>query len=198
MFNLTNKTNNKTNDKTNDKLNFVGRELKIMKDGQEITIDNFDQFITVLFKTLDIDENRMNQLKKEINDKFNNPNKYEIFLNDNIRVALKGLIESDSEINALKKEFDGFFKNIEKEWNEMTENLGKLQALILLKQIRESDCSEFTKKLVDALNKKIENVNQILEQNLEVESDIRVDESIKRKYLKYKNKYLNLQKNYNI
>jgi hypothetical protein len=192
--NTTNTTNTPDVNKTDTPLTFA-RELEIRNtDGTTTNINNFDEFITLLFKTLDIDKSKMGDLKNEINLKFNHSNKYEIFLNPNIRNALQGLIESDSEINNLEKDFSEFFDKIEKEWNEMTVNLGKLQALILLKQIREGDCKDFTKKLVDALNKKITTVNEILEENLNAENDTRSTESARRKYLKYKNKYLNLQK----
>jgi hypothetical protein len=168
--------------------------LTIRTSNGDININSFDEFITLLFKTLDINEAKMTDLKNEINRKFNHSNKYEIFLNPKIRSALQGLIDSDNEINNLKTDFKDFFSKIETEWADMTENLGKLQALVLLKQIREGNCKEFTTKLVDALNKKIKNVNEILEENLDEVNNNRADVSARRKYLKYKNKYLNLQK----
>ena len=76
----------------------------------------------------------------------------------------------------------------------MTTNLGKLQTFILLKQVKPNDCSKFIKKLGDALNNKINFVNEILEQNIMNETAEIVNKSNKNKYIKYKNKYLNLKK----
>ena len=166
--------------------------IELDKDGQKNSIKSFDEYMLTIFDALGI--NNFDLLKSEIDEKFNDTNRFQIISNPNIQVALQGLIKSDSEIKMLKNLYSSFFSKIEKEWDEMTTNLGKLQTYILLKQIKPNDCSDFIKKLGDALNDKINSVNEILEQNIMSETAEIVNNSNNKKYIKYKNKYLNLKK----
>jgi len=173
------------------KLEFLNN-IKLDKDDQKKVIKSFDDYMLTIFDALGI--NNFELLKSEIDQKFNDANRFQIISNPNIQAALQGLVKSDSEIKMLKNLYSSFFTKIEKEWNEMTTNLGKLQTFILLKQVKPNDCSKFIKKLGDALNNKINFVNEILEQNIMNETAEIVNKSNKNKYIKYKNKYLNLKK----
>jgi len=173
------------------KLQFLNN-IELDNNGEQKVIKSFDDFMLYIFDALGI--NNFELLKSEIDQKFNDANRYEIISNPNIQAALQGLVKSDSEIKMLKNLYSSFFSKIEKEWDEMTTNLGKLQTFILLKQVKPNDCSEFIKKLGDALNNKINFVNEILEQNIMSETAEIVNNNNNKKYIKYKNKYINLKK----
>ena len=174
----------------NKELEFLD-QIEVSNGLNKTIIKSFDNYMDSIYSSLGIKES--DELKSEINKKFNDSNKYQIITNPNILARLKGLINFDLEINAIKKNNNSFFEGIEYEWNQMLTNLGKLQTFILLKQIKKNDCDQFIIKLEDALTNKINMVNTIIEENILSETDSIINQNNRNKYLKYKKKYLSLQ-----
>ena len=152
-------------------------------------IDTFDKYIDTVFTALDISPDNQTELKKEIL-KFNDKAKFKLISNKDINKALQELISADDNIKKIKNDYD-FFKDIEIEWKDMTTNLANLQTLILLENIKKQKCSKFIDILKDVLTSKINSVNSILETNIKTKN---TEFSVAKKYLKYKNKYINLKK----
>jgi hypothetical protein len=152
-------------------------------------ISTFDEYIDAIFMALDISTKDQEKLKKEIL-KYNDKDKNKIISNDTINVALVELINADNEINKIKKKYE-FFEDIQDGWDNMTRNLAELQTFILLKNINTKKCSKFIKSLKNVLTSKIKFVNNILETNIKTKN---TEFSVAKKYLKYKNKYINLKK----
>jgi hypothetical protein len=152
-------------------------------------ISTFDQYIDNIFTALDISNNDQIKLREEIL-KFNDIDKNKIISNDTINIALQELINADNEINKIKKEYE-FFDDIKDGWDNMTRNLAELQTFILLKNINTKKCSKFIKSLKNVLTSKIKFVNNIIEKNIETKNN---EFNVAKKYLKYKNKYINLKK----
>lgn len=108
---------------------------------------------------------------------------------------------------------------IQNSWDAMNDQLARLQVLSLIQ--RKESCDGVIRALLDALNQKIQTVNQILNQNLDQQAQGGVAQvpagrimtleeqaqfarnqplnfvqagGYQEKYLKYKNKYLSLKK----
>jgi hypothetical protein len=152
-------------------------------------ISTFDEYIDAIFMALDISTKDQAKLKNEIL-KYNDTEKNKIISNDYINVALTELIEADNEIKKIKNDYD-FFEDIEDGWDDMTHNLAELQTIILLKNINTKKCSKFINSLKTLLTNKINFVNNIIEKNIETKNN---EFNVAKKYLKYKNKYINLKK----
>jgi hypothetical protein len=152
-------------------------------------ISTFDEYIDAIFMALDISNKDQENLKNEILN-FSDKDKYKIISNDNINVALKELINADNEIKKIKNDYD-FFEDIQDGWDDMTHNLAELQTIILLKNINTKKCSKFINSLKTLLTNKIKFVNNIIEKNIETKN---TEFKVAKKYLKYKNKYINLKK----
>jgi hypothetical protein len=152
-------------------------------------INTFDEYIDAIFMALDISTKDQAKLKNEILN-FSDKDKYKIISNDNINVALLELIEADNEIKKIKNDYD-FFEDIQDGWDNMTQNLAELQTIILLKNINTKKCSKFISSLKKLLTNKINFVNNIIEKNIETKNN---EFNVAKKYLKYKNKYINLKK----
>jgi hypothetical protein len=155
----------------------------------DINIRTFNQYIDTIFRALDISIEDQKKLKKEIL-KFNNKDKNKIISNDNINIALGFLITADKNINDIKNDYI-FFEDIQVEWEYMTQHLAKLQTFILLENIKTNKCSKFISSLNKVLTSKIDFINKILETNISTKNN---EFNIVKKYLKYKNKYINLKK----
>jgi hypothetical protein len=105
-------------------------------------------------------------------------------INQLLRVDLQFL---DFEKKNIKSE------NTKKNFNKLKENLGKLQILVLIKNLEKSkDCDSVLNVLLSALNNKFETVNTILSDDLVQSGGGSVNHF--DKYIKYKVKYLNLTK----
>ena len=152
-------------------------------------ISTFDEYIDAIFMALDISTKDQEKLKKEIL-KYNDKDKNKIISNDTINIALTELINADNEIKKIKNDYD-FFEDIEYGWDNMTQNLAELQTIILLKNINTKKCSKFISSLKNLLTNKIIFVNNIIEKNIETKN---TEINVAKKYLKYKNKYINLKK----
>ena len=152
-------------------------------------ISTFDEYINTIFTALDISNNDQIKLREEIL-KFNDKDKNKIISNDTINIALQELINADNEINKIKNEYE-FFDDIKDGWDNMTRNLAELQTFILLKNINTKKCSKFITSLKNVLTSKIKFVNNIIEKNIETKNN---EFNVAKKYLKYKNKYINLKK----
>ena len=152
-------------------------------------ISTFNEYINTIFTALDISNNDQIKLREEIL-KFNDKDKHKIISNDTINIALQELINADNEINKIKNEYE-FFDDIKVGWDNMTRNLAELQTFILLKNINTKKCSKFITSLKNVLTSKIKFVNNIIEKNIETKNN---EFNVAKKYLKYKNKYINLKK----
>jgi len=152
-------------------------------------ISTFDEYIDAIFMALDISSKDQAKLKNEILN-FSDKDKNKIISNDYINVALLELINADNEIKKIKNNYD-FFEDIQDGWDNMTQNLAELQTIILLKNINTKKCSKFINSLKNLLTKKINFVNNIIEKNIETKN---TEFKVAKKYLKYKNKYINLKK----
>jgi hypothetical protein len=122
----------------------------------------------------------LDEFSKE--DKFkliNETDKYVISL-ETVDNELKGLTIGSGSLAQ-------YMDQIQDNWYTMNEQLAQLQILSLIQ--RKEDCSGVIKELLNILSRKIETVNGILKQNLGISSDLQT----KKKYLKYKNKYLSLK-----
>ena len=86
-------------------------------------------------------------------------------------------------------------ENTKKNFNKLKENLGKLQILVLIKNLEKSkDCDSVLNVLLSALNNKFETVNTILSDDLVQNGGGSGGVNHFDKYIKYKIKYLNLTK----
>ena len=104
---------------------------------------------------------------------------------------INNLINIDGEINDIENNLkENETKN---NFNRLKQNLGKLQVLVLIKNLKKSkDCDSVIKSLLNVLNNKFENVNNILASDLVQHGGS--NDKYYIKYLKYKIKYLYLKK----
>jgi hypothetical protein len=130
---------------------------------------------------IDIIEIKLNGDKQKMNEKISDPIKIK---------KIKELFLVDSKL------FEFEEKNIKTEkvrtnFNELKNNLGKLQILVLIKNLEKTkDCDSILNVLLSTLNNKFETVNSILSNKLDQNGG---SENYYNKYLKYKIKYLNLK-----
>ena len=110
------------------------------------------------------------------------------------------LFQVDRELKNFYDNYDQNY-NIKENWDKMTESLGELQMLSLLEKV-EGTCDEVINALLNALSKKITKVNEILRSKLvQAAQGGRagggiINDKYLNKYLKYKNKYVYLKRNY--
>jgi hypothetical protein len=138
-------------------------------------------------KKLNIDENiLLDVIKSKLNDtQINRPISDPELINN-----INKLIIADSEINDIEQKFKET-KTINN-FNKLKQNLGKLQVLVLIKNLKKSpDCDAVIKSLLSVFNNKFETVNTILESDLSQRGG---GYNYYSKYLKYKLKYLCLKK----
>jgi hypothetical protein len=165
--------------------------------GSPIPITNFSDYIRTILSTLGIDNTTGTNILNEMEQKFDDKNKYELVNNSQIQTSIQKLITSDQEINNLIQPGGELFiykDAIKSTWDRTIATLGKLQGLVILKKISSNDCKPVIESLLAAIDKKISVVNEILEQNITQTGGNNIN-TFKNKYLKYKMKYLNLKNN---
>jgi hypothetical protein len=135
---------------------------------------------------LNIDSNiLLNVIKSNLNEtQLNSP-----ITDPELLKNINNLINIDGEINDIEQNLkENETKN---NFNKLKENLGKLQILVLIKNLEKSkSCDSVVKSLLNVLNNKFESVNNILESDLKQHGG--TNENYYNKYLKYKIKYLKL------
>ena len=152
-------------------------------------------FIDRLEKIFQFDKNTTIKLSSIFN-KYSNNEKYTII--SNTKEWIDQLIVIDEELQLLVKQgiLKKYNNNIITEWTAMNTELSKLQILSLL--TKKANCDDVIKGLTDILQKKIEKVNEILEENLNDQSGGTNSNDIYiYKYTKYKNKYISLKQKLN-
>jgi len=108
-------------------------------------------------------------------------------------------------ITKSKQEFERFKSansNLPSNFNTLQENLKRMDLLLLKHTFKKAkdegkNANEVLENFITILNDKVNNVNQLLGQtggNINQESQVETNEKYYQKYLKYKNKYLNLKK----
>ena len=150
----------------------------------------FKDFVKRITTALNIDSTNAERLSNDLFTKFGDDDKYKLLNNQNIT----DLLNADQRIKELEVKMSPYFKEVEKNWKSLLNNLGKLQALIFIKKLEEQtpDCAGIINEIVNALNNKISTVNTILENNIKISEKATKS---KQKYLKYKSKYLHLKNN---
>ena len=150
----------------------------------------FKNFIKRITGALNFSTTDANNLANDLFKKFGDVDKYKLLTNTDIN----NLLEADKSVKELEKKMQPYYSDISANWTSLLNNLGRLQALILIKKLEEPvpNCGEIVKDIVNALNNKISTVNNILEANIKVSE--KADKN-KQKYLKYKSKYLHLKNN---
>jgi hypothetical protein len=117
---------------------------------------------------------------------------------DKIHMIIK-LLQSDKEINNFGNSLTN--QAVKDNFNNLKNNLGKLQVLVLLKKIDKSNnCDEVLNTFIGIMNNKVSIVNDIMEKKLDnnlvggqIGGSLNDKEYI-GKYIKYKLKYLRLKK----
>ena len=113
---------------------------------------------------------------------------------------INDLLEKDNEINKFQDKLKGSSEKLLANFSLLKQNLGKLQILILLKNLESSEnCDDMLNSFILVLNNKLESVNSIMETSVAK----KLDEPNKQtgggnnkyfyKYNKYKFKYLSLK-----
>jgi len=147
--------------------------------------DTFNGFAKRIFKALGFTDEIISSKFQSFINEFSKEEKFKLI--NQTEKYLAGLEAVGNDLNALSKgSLSQYMSQIQVNWDSMNEQLAQLQILSLIQ--RKEDCSGVIKELLNILSRKIETVNGILKQNLGIS-----DASSKRKYLKYKNKYLALK-----
>ena len=116
------------------------------------------------------------ELKNYIIDDEKKKKIYELLNIDSRFVKFENKLSNTNSINNFKK---------------LKENIGQLQILILIKNLSKSNnCDEIIKTLLDVLNNKFNNINEILKDDLEQIGGTKYN--YYNKYIKYKTKYIKL------
>ena len=158
----------------------------------------FTEYMTRLFTALDIQEGSIRRLEELL---------LQFGPTEQIRI-IQNTAQFVDELFFVDRDLKNFYDNLGKDyhikdnWDKMTESLGELQMLSLLEKV-EGTCDEVINALLDALSKKITKVNEILRSKLHQPAAGRrearggnINDKYLNKYLKYKNKYVYLKRNY--
>lgn len=181
----------------------------------------FVDHMTKIMDTLDISGVQRDTILKEMST-FNDTQKFTIMKDTNLSSLLDKLIESDKAIkNLFDNDLKSMQKDIKPQWDIMLANISKLQGYIILQKVQSGDCSAVIRSLMEALNKKIDSVNSVLEANInsagvvahavapavapaavvppasgastKYQHNGELNNKFREKYLKYKLKYINLK-----
>lgn len=172
-----------------DKLTF---ENNITLNGKSVS--KFTDYITAILDSLGIKGADRSIVADKLKE-FNTNQKYEIFNNPNLQTLLSESLKADQELEKLDSELNGIAA-----WKTTKDLLGELQGLIIIKSIDQAkstgNTDELVKKLLEAFNKKLKVVNEILADNIKSPHSAKVtQQKTKSKYLKYKLKYIRQKKN---
>jgi hypothetical protein len=141
--------------------------------------------------TLEIDSSFLeNIIRTKLQNDQNQLNK--IIDNDKVQ-QLNQLLNTDDKIKKFETNYiKNTQENTKKSFNLLKENLGKLQVLVLLKELEKSkNCDEVLNGLFTILNNKISGINDMLSNNTIQNGG---GNNYLKKYLKYKIKYFIIKK----
>jgi len=130
---------------------------------------DFLYFITQIFDSIGIQGHQKAQLIDELR-KYNQNEQYLFLNNQELNTLFSRLLEADVLLNGLISEggvLKPYMDTIGNSWNNTIQQLGKLQALSILKKINKDDCGPVVDALLGALNQKIGIVNNLIESNLQ-------------------------------
>jgi hypothetical protein len=123
--------------------------------------------------------------------------------NEQLLLQIKDLLKKDNEIKKFDDKIKNSSQNIINNFNLLKNNLGKLQILVLIKNIESSkNNDELLNSFISILNDKLISVNSIMESGIEnqIHSNLQKGGSnniinYKYLYIKYKKKYFFLKYN---
>jgi len=132
--------------------------------------NNFLSFVNQIFDSIgilpgDIRTQLVNNLSQ-----YTDGNKYLFLNNQDLKQLFTRLLDADNQLNGLISEggvLKPYMDTIGNSWNNIIQQLGKLQALSILKKINKDDCGPVVDALLGALNQKIGIVNNLIESNLQ-------------------------------
>jgi hypothetical protein len=137
--------------------------------------------------------------------KLNNKAKLKIINHEGLNLSIDALKEADDNLGKLidngplTEYYKGEYN--QKLWNNTMTEVARLQGLILLRKISETNCDGVIQALLGAFDAKLKAVNNILASDL-TKSPTQIggsnDAMFKSKYEKYKMKYLNLKNKNNM
>lgn len=140
-----------------------------------------------LNKILDLVANNLNINKSILLDVI----KDKIDLNKEIHDVdtINKLIEVDNKINNFEKNI--LYDNTKQNFQKLKNNLGKMQILVLISKLKKTtNCDDIINTLLNVLNNKFENINNILKSDFSQNGGS--NNKYYEKYLKYKIKYLKI------
>jgi hypothetical protein len=167
----------------------------------------FDDYMNMLFRALNIQEDNAGRLRALLQD---------FRPDEHIRIIagteefVRALTEADNALQGFIERFGAMYNINREAWNGMTSSLAELQMLSLLEKV-EGTCDEVINALLDVLSAKITQVNRILKSKLPQPAAQgggaraggvaragggNINDKYLNKYLKYKNKYVYLKRNY--
>ena len=154
------------------------KSLKLSKDDTGILINEDDsskintlpQYITLILEKLGIDGNIKNEILLEFK-KYDDNTTFKVMNKFNEKVGLiNTMINFDNKINSLIDSEDlKFLKtdtNFMKNWEITKQNLARLQGLIILRKITK-DCDKGVDAMIQALDDKLNAVNNIIESSFD-------------------------------
>jgi hypothetical protein len=158
----------------------------------------FMEYVSDIIKALGISDNT---LKTDIESKMqelNTNTKLKIINNNQLQTQVENLLAADTKLHELVKN-DGilniFYKTPEnkQQWDNTMAEVARLQGLIVLRKISETNCDGIIKTLLGAFDTKLKAVNDLLSADLKHKDQTGGDDIFKVKYEKYKMKYLTLK-----
>jgi hypothetical protein len=146
--------------------------LKVTDESESNQLDDFKKFIETSINSLGIKDVAPENLKTRILKEFNKYDKEtynKIMKTEGLVDKIKKLIEYDKQINGLLEDEDlGLIlksESVKKNWDKTMNSLARLQGLILLRRVTK-DCGEGLEKIIDAMDNKLNAVNNILETDI--------------------------------
>jgi len=109
---------------------------------------------------------------------YNNVDKYKIINNNNVLQKFNELKKITGDMVAIEKNMfnNPYYKNLKDSWKKMLMSLSKLQLLLFIKKIKKNNCDQVIKTIVDTVDKKIEAMNNILEETLKINEETEAGE----------------------
>ena len=158
----------------------------------ENNIDKYNKFIENIIKIFEIKEYKSIKIIKDLSKKLSNNNKLKLL--DNLNEKTNKLLDEDVKLlkfkYTLKKHIK--FEQIENNWNKLMIQIGKLQALILIRKLNNNNNININ-DLINTINEGFDNkfnmLNTILEENIGLQNQQGGSNNILN-YLDYKIKYI--------
>ena len=173
-------------------------------------IPGYMEFIEKMLDSLDLPVDAKQKILAQLG-KYDKVNQHNFLTNQELKNAMLAADTGYSNLIKPGGPLHPYESNIRINWDKLSSSLGQLQGLSILNKISPSDCGPVIKELINAFNTKINSVNSILADKLEstpgpdtnttkattnaIQKGGYSDLVYKNKYLKYKQKYLQLKNN---